>query len=320
MFLILLMYLCIASAFTVGKTALEYADPMFLVGTRMCIAGLLLLGSLYLFNKNSFKFKKKDWWLFAQLAVVGVFLSYASEFWAMKHNVSSVKACLFFNLSPFFTAILAYFMINEKLSRRKWIGLAVGFLGMAPMLLTNVEAESVAGNFGIISIPEIAMLFSVITFAQSWIVFKQLMTRGYAPPMINGLTMLGGGVLSLISSFLVEGFPPVITATGSGPDATFYNFVASYVSVPYAALAIFALYIAYLILVTNVFAYNLYGYLMNSYSTTFLSFAGFTTPIFGGMLGWFFRGEQVTWHFWASVFLVFIGLYIFYKDELKTFK
>ena len=130
------MYFCIASAFTIGKAALDYSDPMFLIGVRMSVAGLILLGYQYFVAKKGWRFEKKDWPLFAQIAIIGVFVSYGLEFWAMKYHVSSVKACLFFNFSPFATALMAYFMINESLSAKKWLGLIIGFFGMFPIILT----------------------------------------------------------------------------------------------------------------------------------------------------------------------------------------
>ena len=251
MFLVLLMYCCIAGAFTVGKTALGYSDPAFLIGVRMIISGVIMLGYLYFFNKRELKISKKDWRSFLHFAFVGIFLSYLLEFWAMKHGVSSIKASLFFNLSPFITALIAYFTLNEKLSRRQWFGLAIGFLGVAPILFTGERAEQIAGNFGVVSLADLALLLSVPgIFAHNWIILKQLINAGYKPPLINGVSMLGGGLFALIGSFFIERFPPVIILPTDQQGSALYLALSSYIHAPYAAIVIFGLCIVYLVLVT----------------------------------------------------------------------
>lgn len=71
-------------------------------------------------------------------------------------------------------------------------------------------------------------------------------------------------------------------------------------------------------LISNIICYNLYGYLLTKYSATFLSLAGLITPLFASLFGWYFLNEQITWHFYMSIFLFSIGLFIFYQEEITT--
>ena len=43
MFKIILLFALFASLFTINKTALEYCEPFFLIGSRMTVAGILLV-------------------------------------------------------------------------------------------------------------------------------------------------------------------------------------------------------------------------------------------------------------------------------------
>jgi drug/metabolite transporter (DMT)-like permease len=61
----------------------------------------------------------------------------------------------------------------------------------------------------------------------------------------------------------------------------------------------------------------LYAWLFKHYSITLVTSAGFLCPIFGTFYGWFFLGEKITWHYFAALVLVAIGLAIFYKAEIK---
>ena len=111
--------------------------------------------------------------------------------------------------------------------------------------------------------------------------------------MINGLTMTFGGFLALITSFFVE---KNICITNS---------------------AAFAGYLALVILISNIICHNLYGYLLRRYTATFLSFAGFLTPLFAAFYGWLFLHETITAEYYLSAVIVFIGLFVFYYEEVK---
>ena len=79
----------------------------------------------------------------------------------------------------------------------------------------------------------------------------------------------------------------------------------------------FLLNLIAVVLISNIVCYNLYGYLLKKYTATFVSFAGFMGPLFTALYGWILLGETVTWHFYASSIIVFIGLYFFYQEELQ---
>jgi drug/metabolite transporter (DMT)-like permease len=71
-----------------------------------------------------------------------------------------------------------------------------------------------------------------------------------------------------------------------------------------------------LIIVSNLICYNLYGALLRKYTATFMSFAGFSTPLFTAFFGWLFLGETVSFSFYLSAVIVFAGLILFNQEEL----
>ncbi len=292
MMLVLFMYMLFASTFTLGKIALEYVEPIFFIGFRMLLGGTILLGYQYFFNKIHWKYTHRDMHLFVQIILFHIFIAYTFEFWALQY-VSSAKACLAYNLSPFLTALVGYFLFSEHMNGRKWFGLLLGFLGFIPILTEKTSTEP--HGLWIISAPELALFVSVLSAVYGWLVIKQLLQRGYSPIMINGIGMVGGGILALITSFPLEGVP-VLKADNV------YVFIA-------CALA--------LVLIANVIGYNLYAYLLRRYSATFLSFAGFSTPLFAALFGWLVRGEEVSWQFFISLAIIFFALYLFYQQELE---
>jgi drug/metabolite transporter (DMT)-like permease len=292
--IILLMYALFSSSFSVGKILLTYVSPIFLVGIRMIPAGIILIGYQLVRHKKLPHFNRREIFLYAQVVVLGIYAAYIFRFWGLR-DLASSKTALLFNASPFFTAIYSYIFFNEKITFKQWIGLIIGFVGLIPILLTSSAAEQKMGEFFYLSWAEIAILIAVGLHSYGWIVVRQLVKhRSHSPAMINGITMLFGGLLALITAPFIEEFKPI-----SHP-------------------AHFLGWLSYVIIVSNIICYNLYGYLMKHYTATFISFAGFVVPLFAGFYGWSFLDEKITWHFYLSCAIVFVGLYLFYQDELKN--
>lgn len=295
MFYVILLYALFASVFTIAKTGLEYAQPFFLVGTRMLLAGCILLGYQKIVNKVSFSFDKQTWWRIFQLAAFNIYLTNVFEFWGLKY-LTSFKTCFIYSLSPFLSALFCYMLFSEKLTRKKWMGLFVGFLGFLPILLSQTSNEEQTGHLLFFSWAELAVMMAAICSVYGWIVLMQLVNEHKLAPMTaNGTSMFIGGGLALVHSLAVETWSPI----------------------PVTNIPIFIECTILLILISNLICYNLYGTLLKKYSATFISFAGFTTPLFTALFGWIFLGEVVTWPFYVSFAIVFMGLLLFDQDELK---
>lgn len=296
MILIAVLYALFASSFSMGKVLLQYTTPIFLTGIRMLAGGLILLAYQYLSPKHNFYFKKKHLWLFFQIVLFGVYFNYILRFWALQ-SLTSSKTCFIYNLAPFMSAIYSYYFFREKITHRKILGLAIGFVGMIPILLTSSSSEQTVGEMFFLSLPELAVIASVALHAYSWVVMRKLIRdKSYSPTLVNGLTMTAGGFLALITSFAYGEVFPVSNI------------------VPFSG------WLAAVVIISNIICYNLYGKLLKKYSATFLSFAGFLAPLFAAFYGWGLLGETITWHFYASSVLVFVGLYLFYKEETKMIK
>lgn len=294
MFLIVLLYALLASTFVFAKNALDYAQPIFLIGFRMTLAGSLLLGYLLLFKRDWLKIKKTDLFIFARVAFFHVYLAFICEFWSLQYLTSS-KTNLIYSLTPFIAATLSYFLLKERLSKKKIMGLVLGVAGICPILVLQTSAFEANVEFMHISLPDVVLLMAVTSASFAWFDIKKLMNKGYSLIMINGAAMLTGGIGAFLTSFATEEFDPA-------PISDFWPFLK---------------YVLILILLSNVIFYNMYGTLLKKYSITFLTFAGFLCPLFGTFFGWFFRGEAITWHYWVSLSAITMALFIFYREELK---
>ncbi len=302
MFLVVLLYVLMASAFTLGKAVIAYIQPIFFIGVRMTVAGSLLLGYLYFFNRSRWRLNREDWGLYLQIILFHIFIPYVGEFWSLQY-VTAAKASLLFNLAPFITAFFAFVLLSERLSMRQWLGLFIGCLGSIPILLHQTKGELITAHVGFLSTPEIALLLAVAASAYAWIVMKHLIIeRDYSPVMINGIGMLGGGIMALILSIPMEGTPLIVTTQRALGLSSFGHDMLMLVT-----------YTAALIIIANIICYNLYGYLLRHHSATFLAFAGFMTPLFTALFDWLLFGDVITMSFLFSVGIIVAGLYLFYE-------
>jgi drug/metabolite transporter (DMT)-like permease len=295
MILVLFLQTIFALSFIVYKKSLMYAPPFFLMAVRCFIATTILIGYQFFKDKSKIYFNKDIAWLIFIAAVFNIYITNAYELWGLQY-VTAAKANFIYNISPFVALLMSYLFLNEKMTIQKWVGLLVGFFGFLPILLTSTASEAAITHYGFLSTAELALLSSAVATAIGWVVIKKLVyQKKYPVAMTNATSMLLAGFISLTQSYFVEN----------------WNFPqSSYMPILWMSLAGTAL--GFLI------GYSLYIYLLKRYSNTFMAFAGLTGPFITAFFGWIFLGETVSWVFFASGFFVFLGLVIYYKQEVVS--
>lgn len=293
--LLIVIHALLAATFTIGQAAVQVTQPIFFIAVRMVFGGSFLLGYLYFFKRQALSIKK-TYSLLAQISLFHIYIPYVSEFWALQY-IGSAKAALIYSLSPFITALFEYFLFSLRLTRRKLFGLLIGFIGFLPLLMTCDPKECSLHHFFFLSLPEVAMILSTISSCFGWILLKKaIIYKKHSSIFTNGVGMVGGGLLALVTSMLVEYWHPL-------PTTSVGNLFISAIA---------------LILLANVIYYNVYGWLMHKYSATFLSFSGIVIPLFAALYQWIFFKESVGSSFFITLAMVVIGLYMFYKDEFSA--
>lgn len=262
----------------------------------MAIAGILMVGYVLFIQRKKIQIKSQDVYLFFLLGLLNIYLTNVFEFWGLRY-LTSFKTCFIYSLSPFISALFSYFLLNELMTTKKWIGMCVGVIGLLPILLMdNTASEELSGRFFYFNWAEIAVMAAAVCSVYGWILLRRLVSReGYTPFVANGVSMLIGGAMALVHSFFVEDWNPL----------------------PVTDMLPFLEWTVFLMIVSNLMAYNLYGILLRRYTATFLSFAGFTTPLFAAFFGWYFRDEAITWTFYVSIVTLFFGLFLFHQEELR---
>ncbi|MCB1212980.1 MAG: DMT family transporter, partial [Chlamydiia bacterium] len=114
MLLVLVLYAAFASVFTVAKVGLAYTTPLFLVGSRMWIAGLAMIGYAWIRGKNPLNISFRGWVLLGALGFFNIYLTNFMEFWSLQY-LTTFKTFFIYSLSPFLAAIFSYFLFSESL-------------------------------------------------------------------------------------------------------------------------------------------------------------------------------------------------------------
>jgi drug/metabolite transporter (DMT)-like permease len=293
--LAILMYAVWSSMFSIAKLGLQYSPPIFLTGARMLLAGVILLGYLAIRNRSAFKLDKKQILSLALFGTFGFYLANVLEFWALQH-LPAAKACFIYSLSPFFTIIFSYLHFGEKMNEKKWLGLALGFIGIIPVLSQQTGAEELLNAFGFFSWPSIAMIGAALCSVYGWVLLRLVVKdQMVTPTMANGSAMLLGGVLAFFHSTFSESWTPT----------------------PVSEWSPFLGWISVMTFISNILCTNLYGFMLKRFTATFLSFLGLLSPIFASLHGWLFLNESLSWVIFFSTGLVSISLWLVYSAELK---
>lgn len=297
MIILILMYAVWSSVFTLGKWTLEHTPPLFLTASRMLLAGIILLGFLALTRRAALKISLRQAFSLALLAIFSVYLANAFEFWGLK-QMTAAKTCFFYSLGPFFSALFSYLHFKEKMNRRKWLGMAIGFAGFIPVLAAQKGSNELLSSLAFISWPELSMLGASICSGYGWILLRLLVkNQSISPPTANGYSMLIGGLFALIHSLIVDKWDPLPVVAGD--------------------LRLFAQGTMLMTLISNVFCYNLMGIMLKRYTATFVSFMGLLSPIFASLVSWIFLKESPSPVIFISTAIVSIGLWLIYSAELR---
>jgi drug/metabolite transporter (DMT)-like permease len=118
-------------------------------------------------------------------------------------TVTAGAASLLVNTAPIFTALLAIAFLGERLSLRRWVGIAVSFTGV--LLITGGEAKGLSLNLGTLLI-----LLSAICIS-GYIILQKPYLRKYSALQLTTYIIWAGTI------FLLPFLPGLIEAVPIAP-------------------------------------------------------------------------------------------------------
>ncbi len=302
--LIFLAFSLLASAITANKIILYALNAQFLVGIRMTLGAALLALFLYLRTRKLFDWSRVASF-FSLILVIALFTTYFPsnlKAYALTRMPSS-KMAFFGTLDPFITALYSFFWFKERLTKKQWLGILLGFVGMMVLIYGSTQQEETF--FSIVSYPECAAFFAIVLSRFGWIQAQQLLKKElFSPVQLNILLMSISGIGSLVAAYLLG-----VTTIGTLPELPIVTLL------PFEPSTQLGLFVAWTVIIGNVLGYTLFGYALKRHSTTFIPLAGFTIPLLVQFFGWLFLAESLSLSFFIACGITFIGVLLFYLEE-----
>ena len=273
-------YFIWGSTYLAIRFAIESFPTFTMVGTRFTIAGAILYAVMRYFGSPNPTLKE---WRGA--AIVGLLLPVLGNGTVthVQHHISSSVVALSIATAPIWMAIFSSFW-GHKISRREWLGIAVGFVGIA---LLNL-----GGSFKGDAASALLLMFAAASWSFGSVWGKHL-------PMPQGLMgaacqMLCGGIIALLLSvFFGETWPAHISQK---------SWLA----------------MLFLVVLGSMVAYSAFQYLLKTVRPLVASSNTFVNPIVAFVVGIWLAGEAVTANEYVALAVILVGVYLILSHTEKT--
>lgn len=271
------VYLVWGSSFLFSKIAVNHLPPAMLSGVRFLTAGGLLAACSRFWLRHSWPNGPREW---RHVLVAGCFMVYFSNglnIWAIRY-IPTNESALLNGTAAFWIAGLGVFgRRGHPLSPRAVLGLVIGFLGTALML---VPASSVSRSS---LLAEGGALIACLSWSLGTLYYRNIDTR-LTSLMFTAWQMLIGGALLLTTAVL------------HGDVARWTPSVPGLVA------------LAYLTFFSSCLAYTAYGWLMLNTSPAIIGTYSYVNPAIAAYLGWQFLHESLSRVQLVGMVIIIVGV------------
>ncbi len=210
------VYLIWGSTYLAMRIAVEGLPPLFMASTRFVISGLAL--AAFLRWRGAPWPSRREWLLALPVGTLMFALGNATVAVAEQHLSSGVAAVVCGTM-PLCTAGLSPFF-GERATRREWVGLVLGFLGVA-VLASGGELRAEPFSAALVCVAPISWALGSL-LARKLPLAKGLMSA--ATQMVAGGTVMA--VMSRVAQEEVPANPPLRSVAASVYLAVFGSLVA----------------------------------------------------------------------------------------------
>lgn len=272
-----------ASASAATKIGILSAQPLIIGNFRFFIAGTIMLGYSYLFQKNRLP-KGTEWRQLATYGFLNVTIYLGCFVIAMKH-VSAGIGSLSTATNPLIISILSAFWIGRSVKKTEILGLFFGITGVGIATYPLLK-NSFADVEGLIILSISMISYSVGTVYYSF--------QKWELPLlvINGWQVLLGGILLVPITLLFTNW------SDNTYDLRFWGSVF------------------WLVIPVSIGAVQLWLYLLKK-DPIKASLWLFLCPIFGFIYASFLLNEPITAYTYVGTSLVIVGLYLAQREKFK---
>ena len=189
-----------ASAFVPSRIVSTSAPPLWILSLRFSIAGTLLLVGARLAG-IPFPSNRRQWLRLVFLGILGNSGYLGFTYLALRH-LSSGMGAIIASTNPLLLALAAPYLLGEALTRRKLLGMGLGFSGVLIAMFSRAGTQSARPTDVLLAVA------GVICSVASTIVYKRMKERPHGL-MVNAVQLFAAGVFCLPCAFLLHGPPEV---------------------------------------------------------------------------------------------------------------
>ena len=275
-----------ASASVATKFGILSAPPLILANTRFFLAGLLLLGYGYSFNKGvDYRWPTKvEWKRLSIFGALNTTIYLGLYVYSMKYAAAGIGS-LATSTNPLLIVLFSSWLIGRKPAKEELWSILIGMvgIGVATYPLLKDSTTSLLGLL-LLGLSMISVSFASVYYARvKWALPNIL---------INGWQVAIGGILLL----------PATLVFGDFPSVQFDNH--------------FILSILWLSIAVSVVGLICWFYLLKI-DTVKASLYLFLCPLFGFIYAWYLMDEPITYYTAAGTLLVLGGLYLGQRKKFK---
>ncbi|APD06783.1 WAT1-related protein chloroplastic [Flavobacteriaceae bacterium UJ101] len=270
-------------------------NPIAFVSIRALFAvPVFFLASLWIPKET---IKKEDYFRIFLCALFGIVINQVAFFSGLMYT-TPVSSSIIMTTNPILVIIIAYFLLNESITRNRILGITLGIIGAFIIILSGNQIDvhnapnPLLGNF--------LVFVNAFSYALYLVLVKPLMQKYHPLHIIKWVMLIGG---CMIVPFGLLGDRALLTASWKTFDTTIYY------------------QIAFVLIFTSCLAYFLNLSALRYLKPATVSVYIYGQPLIATLFSVFFleNGETLTYQKIIATFLIFIGVYLVSKPA-KTKK
>lgn len=278
--ILLITSLLYGSNYSIAKSVMpEPVSPFGFILIRVVVAGALFWFLHAVFVRESIQYKRD----YLRIAVCGFFGAAVNMLLFFKglSLTSPVNASLIMTLTPIVVVTASYFLLKERITQRKSLGLAFGFGGAVSLI--GLHEFSLSNDF---LVGDLMVMGNASTYAIYLVLVKPLMARYHPLTVIKWLFLFGG---LMILPFTIN----------------------QALSIPFSALGVWQWSsLAFVVFFTTVFAYLANVSALKYVNSSLVGYYIFLQPVFATFIEIVTGREIPTVGKLISAVLIFAGVYL----------
>jgi drug/metabolite transporter (DMT)-like permease len=268
----------------------EKLPPMLFAGSRVCLAGMMLLVFLA-WRGRPLGLAGRD---LSVMVLTGVifFVGGNGMLTLAEQTVDSGVAAVIAATTPIWVAVLGWLWPHgERLRLGGWLGLLIGLSGVLLLLVPKLTAMHEARQ---LDVGPLLMLGSTLSWAVGIVLLRHAPARCDLMVASGYQMLIGGGVLTLAGLFVGEAqqLPPEAT---TGAVTTF----------------------VYLLVFGSLLGFIAFSFLLRHVSAALVGTHAYVNPIIAILIGWLW-GETVTGWLGVGIVAVLLGVFLVRLNQLPA--